>query len=115
MRRSATSPLILFAALGFCPCAASQDSADTNAPPESPREVTLGQAAPSDPLAPDAQDRDTIDSNRANDPAHPRTDIPATRMQVDPRVLGVAPGDPLPTLRREGEFIRNRTGYLLPA
>ncbi len=35
--------------------------------------------------------------------------------QPDPRVLGVAPGGPTPTLRREGEFIINRRGRLIRA
>lgn len=40
--------------------------------------------------------------------------IPAMRVMVDPRVLGVAPGEPLPPLRREGEALRKRDGRLLP-
>lgn len=40
--------------------------------------------------------------------------VPAMRVQVDPRVLGVAPGEPLPPLRREGETLRQRDGQLLP-
>lgn len=41
--------------------------------------------------------------------------IPALRLKVDPRVLGVVPGEPLPRLRREGEALRKRDGQLLPS
>jgi len=41
--------------------------------------------------------------------------VPALRVLVDPRTLGVAPGEPLPRLRREGEAVRRRDGQLLPA
>ncbi len=115
MRRPATHPLILMTALGLSPCAAAQDAPEADAPADPPREVTLGEPAPSDPLSPDTQDRDTIRPNGGADGRDTRSDIPASRIEVDPRVLGVAPGEPLPTLRREGEFIRNRTGHLLPA
>ncbi|MEM9110119.1 MAG: hypothetical protein AAGC72_08845 [Planctomycetota bacterium] len=40
--------------------------------------------------------------------------VPTMRVKVDPRVLGVAPGEPLPPLRREGEALRKRDGKLLP-
>ncbi|MEM9345832.1 MAG: hypothetical protein AAGB26_04350 [Planctomycetota bacterium] len=40
--------------------------------------------------------------------------VPTMRVKVDPRVLGVAPGEPLPPLRREGETLRKRDGQLLP-
>jgi len=36
-------------------------------------------------------------------------------MDIDPRVLGVAPGQEMPKLRREGEFIVNRRGRLVQA
>lgn len=41
--------------------------------------------------------------------------LPALSVKIDPRVLGVAPGDPLPALRREGEAVRKRDGRLLPS
>ncbi|MEM6392024.1 MAG: hypothetical protein AAF797_04565 [Planctomycetota bacterium] len=34
-------------------------------------------------------------------------------MDPDPAVIGVAPGEPRPTLRREGEFVINRAGRLV--
>lgn len=40
--------------------------------------------------------------------------VPALTVQVDPRSLGVAPGEPLPRLRREGEAVRRRDGQLMP-
>jgi len=36
-------------------------------------------------------------------------------IDIDPRVLGVAPGQEMPKLRREGEFIVNRRGRLVQA
>jgi len=41
-----------------------------------------------------------------------RVGAPATKVDVDPAVLGVAPGEEQPTLRREGEFIVNRRGHV---
>lgn len=39
--------------------------------------------------------------------------VPVARIDIDPAVLGVAPGEDPPPLRREGEFIINRRGRLL--
>ena len=41
-----------------------------------------------------------------------RVGEPATKVDVDPAVLGTAPGQKRPELRREGEFIVNRRGRL---
>ena len=38
---------------------------------------------------------------------------PSPKIDLDPKVLGVAPGMPKPKLRREGEFVVNRQGRLL--
>ncbi len=38
---------------------------------------------------------------------------PAASVDIDPAVLGIAPGDDPPPLRREGEFIMNRRGRLI--
>ncbi len=35
------------------------------------------------------------------------------RLNVDPRVVGIAPGQPQPALRREGEFVPMRRGRLV--
>lgn len=42
-----------------------------------------------------------------------RVGAPATRVDVDPAVLGVAPGQEPPPLRREGEFVVERRGRLV--
>ena len=42
-----------------------------------------------------------------------RVGVPAARVDLDPAVVGVLPGDPLPRLRREGEFIVQRAGQLV--
>ncbi|MEO1237468.1 MAG: hypothetical protein AAFX76_11830, partial [Planctomycetota bacterium] len=43
-----------------------------------------------------------------------RVGVPATTVDLDPAVVGVLPGDPLPRLRREGEFVIERAGRLTP-
>ncbi len=40
---------------------------------------------------------------------------PRPQIDVDPKILGVAPGMPQPKLRREGEFVINRRGRLVRA
>ncbi len=47
-------------------------------------------------------------------PAVPKQVRPTTP-EVDPRVIGVAPGGKQPKLRREGEFVINRRGRLVRA
>lgn len=39
--------------------------------------------------------------------------VPAARVNIDPAVLGVAPDQPQPELRREGEFVVSRRGRLV--
>lgn len=39
--------------------------------------------------------------------------VPAVTTEIDPAVLGIAPGQTPPKLRREGEFIINRRGRLI--
>lgn len=108
--------LALLALLG-CPLAASAQPADGRADDAPANVVTLGDPPAHDPLSPDAVDRDPVAPRDAE--GNPLVDgilgIPATRLVVDPRVLGVAPGESLPSLRREGEFLRNRSGRLLTA
>ncbi len=43
----------------------------------------------------------------------PGAGAPAASVDIDPAVLGIAPGEDPPTLRREGEFIVNRRGRLI--
>lgn len=45
--------------------------------------------------------------------ALPDLSSPAASIDIDPAVLGIAPGDNPPPLRREGEFIVNRRGRLI--
>ena len=47
------------------------------------------------------------------EPMPSRVGIPAARVDLDPAVVGVLPGDPLPRLRREGEFVVQRSGRLV--
>lgn len=42
-----------------------------------------------------------------------RVGVPATKVDVDPAILGIAPGQDRPKLRREGEFIISRAGRLV--
>ncbi len=45
---------------------------------------------------------------------NPQFTAPAsTSVDIDPEVLGIAPGDDPPPLRREGEFIFNRRGRMI--
>ena len=40
-------------------------------------------------------------------------DVPVAGVEIDPRVIGLAPGSDLPPLRREGSFIVNRRGRMV--
>lgn len=83
---------------------------------DAPGEVTIGQSgSEQDPLS----GRDAGLAIEPEDPTRTarieaKKQVPAMRVKVDPRVLGVAPGEPLPPLRREGEALRKRDGQLLP-
>lgn len=83
---------------------------------ETPGEVTLGESASDqDPLA---GREPSFAVEPLADPSGPKykpvVGVPMLTIEVDPRVLGVAPGQPLPSLRREGEALRKRDGRLLP-
>lgn len=45
----------------------------------------------------------------------PSAGAPAASVDIDPAVLGIAPGEDPPPLRREGEFIVSRRGRLIHA
>lgn len=85
--------------------------------PPPPNEVTIGpRGSEQDPLA--GRDEGLAVEPSVTDDSNQRVteqDAPAIRVTVDPRVLGVAPGEPLPPLRREGEALRKRDGQLLLA
>ena len=81
-----------------------------------PKEVTVGErGSDQDPLA----GREPV---VVADPVRPDhgantdelTNLSAPTIKLDRRVLGIAPGEPLPRLRREGETLRKRDGRLLP-
>lgn len=84
---------------------------------ESIPEITIGQPAPgTDPLA----QRDRPDAAEPQGGDRPEGDeqtvlgVPESELRIDPRTLGIAPGEPMPPLLREGEFIRNREVQLIP-
>lgn len=116
-RRPTSLLLAALAALTLGPLAWAQDTAPAEPETDAPSEVTLGGPPAADPLAPGRADPDPVAPNEHGDT--PRVEgilgIPSTRYAVDPRVLGVAPGERLPNLRREGEFLRDQPGRLLPA
>ncbi|MFK7790623.1 MAG: hypothetical protein AB8C95_14160 [Phycisphaeraceae bacterium] len=112
-RLTLAAMLAVLPTLSALPQAGSQADED---PSNKPAEVTIGEAgSEQDPLS----GRDTglaIEPEQVTDPSYiqPKQAVPAMRVKVDPRVLGVAPGEPLPPLRREGEALRKRDGQLLP-
>lgn len=74
----------------------------------SPRQVIdalIAEREISPMVAPQASDEVEFVPNRVG--------IPAAAVDIDPAVVGVLPGAPLPRLRREGEFILERPGQLL--
>ena len=109
--------LLTCCCLVACPYAlgAQDEPAQDGGPVQATHVVTLGDPPARDPLSPDRVEREAVvpRDEDGNPLVGGILGIPATRLEVDPRVLGVAPGDPLPTLRREGEFLRNRMGQLL--
>jgi hypothetical protein len=61
---------------------------------------------------------DQLDGGHTAGPTQtPGSDVPPTAgaVGVDPKVLGVAPGERVPRLRREGEFVINRRGRMVQA
>ena len=108
-RLTTAAMIMLLPAMTAWPQAEGQPASDSS-------EVTIGQrGSDQDPLS--GRDEGlAIEPDETASTAHigARQDVPAMRVQVDPRVLGVAPGEPLPPLRREGEALRKRDGQLLP-
>lgn len=95
-------------------CAAHQAQSDEA---DAPTEVTIGeQGSAQDPLA-GRKPALLVEPQRAPEVNQVRSvaGAPALTVKVDPRVLGVVPGEPLPRLRREGESLRKRDGQLLPS
>lgn len=75
---------------------------------DSPREVI-------DALIEQRESAPTISpqTSAAIEPQPNRVGIPAAAVDLDPAVVGVLPGAPLPRLRREGEFVIERPGQLV--
>ncbi|MEM8739241.1 MAG: hypothetical protein AAGG38_12315 [Planctomycetota bacterium] len=91
------------------PAAAQNDLEETvDAGASSPREIIddLIRERATDPIVPQ-QSRSPVETIPS------RVGVPATVVDLDPAVVGVLPGQPLPRLRREGEFIVERPGQLL--
>ena len=53
----------------------------------------------------------SVDPQTPGDPAS--TGLPAVQADMDSAILGVAPGQEAPTLRREGDFVVSRRGRLV--
>lgn len=96
------------------PQAIAQDS-EADDTPDTRTEVTLGNPAPGhDPLGP-YEEQDPLEPDETPEGQVDRIlGVPSSRVLIDPRVLGVAPGEDLPDLMREGSFIVEQTGRLLP-
>ncbi|MEM9881507.1 MAG: hypothetical protein AAF800_01145 [Planctomycetota bacterium] len=75
---------------------------------ESPREMIDRLVAEMEAEAVDETEADAVPTGRGATP-----DVPAGTLDLDAAVVGVLPGDPLPKLRREGEFVIQRPGRLL--
>lgn len=108
-RLTTAAMILLLPAISAWPQAEGEAASD-------PGEVTIGQqGSDQDPLS--GRDEGLAiepDETASTAQIEAQQDVPAMRVQVDPRVLGVAPGEPLPPLRREGEAVRKRDGQLLP-
>ncbi|MCC6680546.1 MAG: hypothetical protein IT445_06545 [Phycisphaeraceae bacterium] len=84
--------------------AQQQDPQIEPAPPVEEQPVrTLELGTPAEPIQPQEHDVQALPQ---------RVGIPAASVDIDPAVIGVAPGQPMPTLLREGQFIVNRYGHL---
>lgn len=117
LRRAASGSLLAGAALlAVVPAFAQAGDADDSARVNSPQ-VTIGESAEvQDPLAGRAPSvpvrAERVPTVRQ---VQGLSGLPSMQIKLDPRVLGVAPGEPMPGLRREGEALRKRDGRLLPA
>jgi len=111
-----TARLMITAILAVLPTLSAWPQAEGDEGDE-PGEVTIGEAGSAqDPLSGRDEGLE-IEPEQVADPLRVQSEqsVPAMRVKVDPRVLGVAPGEPLPPLRREGEALRKRDGRLLAA
>ncbi len=101
--------------------AGSQEAAPAEAPAQPSAPLPRTEPRPIDPLDRTMQELEDL---RREAPAVPaprpgveyvpaRVGAPSVSVDIDRSILGVAPGQPLPTLRREGEFIVNRRGRVV--
>jgi len=111
-----------FLALGVSAAPASAQQ-DDRAAATQPAEPPTPQPATDEAQAELMMD-DLLDSRQAAPIIEPQADLPvdypgirvgapASRVDIDPAVLGIAPGEDPPPLRREGEFVVNRRGRLI--
>lgn len=114
-------------ALAVFACMGLNTVAQSPATAPSAGEPTAQQAADSSATMPSADtiERQLLDAMQDSDEPIPATesggqqgdDFPAMAgaPDVDHNILGVAPGEKMPKLRREGEFIVSRRGRIIPA
>lgn len=115
--------LFLSTALAVGQDQADESSNSSSTPPAAPAVVQEEAASPT------AEDimRDLLEEREAppviapvnapddDTPPEVRIGLPTTKVDLDPAVLGVAPGSAAPQLRREGEFVVSRKGRLVRA
>lgn len=100
----------------------ASDSSQAGPPAEASPTPATPDAGTADPL--DQTMRELQDLRRESPAIEPtgrgnveyvpsRVGAPSVTVDIDRSVLGVAPGQPLPTLKREGDFIVKRRGRLI--
>jgi len=114
--------LVALLAIAFVSLSAAQDQSKSTKPdakaaakPSPADDAAAKQPAPSadevrNRLLQQRQANPLIEPSRSPTPSPQPLALPA-----DPRILGVAPGQPVPMLRREGEFVIGRRGRLVRA
>lgn len=125
---------LVVASLALPAFADEPNELDEGAPPAAAAEAPAAAPAPTaDPATPPAvagdetmqelmnlrQEEETpapapaATGDEAPAPELPADAAPSAAVHVDRAVLGVAPGQPKPTLRREGEFVVSRRGRIV--
>jgi len=121
------TPIILSVSL-LCLTVPALLWAQSDDQPTAEEEVTFGQTDDAETGTPSAEDvmadmlrerqetpadLDTDTNNTVDSDDSERVTMPVPTVEIDSAVLGVAPGQDPPQLRREGEFIVNRTGRVV--
>lgn len=99
---------------------------DDDAPAQTQQARPSAQEVMDDLAGPQQPDPPVVEPSRQPDirpvtpgrpgaPGRPGSRVPTTRPNIDRAILGIAPGQDQPTLRREGEFIVSRKGRLQQA